>query len=254
MRAAEGFGTAERRELPPLGWLGTLALFGAAAILLWVATRLGVPAASRVLGVEPMVGWLVVSSLAVFTPLLLTALLLLRQEGRLAGPRAWRERLRFRRMTRRDWAWGVGGLIAVGAASALVQTTLARGLGAADLHPPFLALEPLGPGRYWILAAWLPAWLLNVLGEEILWRGVVLPRQEAALGSTAWLANGCGWLLFHLAFGWQIVLVLLPILFVLPWVAQRRQNTWTAVLIHAGLNGPGFLAVAFGLAGGGMDG
>lgn len=248
MRAADELAAARETELPPLGWLGTLALFGGAAIVLWLATRLGVPAASRTLGVEPVVGWLVVSSLAVFTPLLLTALLLLRQEGRLAEPHVWRERLRFRRMTRRDWAWGVGGLVAVGAASTLAQAALERGFGAGDLHPPFMTLEPLGPGRYWILAAWLPAWLLNVLGEEILWRGVVLPRQEAALGSSAWLANGCGWLLFHLAFGWQLLLVLLPILFVLPFVAQRRQNTWTAVLIHAGLNGPGFLAVAFGLA------
>jgi hypothetical protein len=73
----------------------------------------------------------------------------------------------------------------------------------------------------------------------------MLPRQEASLGSQAWLANAVGWLLFHSAFGWQLCLLLVPILVILPYVVQRRQNSWVAVIIHAGLNGPGFVAVAF---------
>ena len=46
--------------------------------------------------------------------------------------------------------------------------------------------DPLTPGRYWLLAAWVPCWVLNIMGEEILWRGVMVPRQEAALGRRAW--------------------------------------------------------------------
>jgi len=71
-----------------------------------------------------------------------------------------------------------------------------------------------------------------------------MPRQEMALGRWAWLANGIGWMLFYVA----IFVALWPILFVLPYVVQHRRNSWIGVIVHAGLNGPGFLAVAFGLA------
>jgi len=36
-------------------------------------------------------------------------------------------------------------------------------------------------------------------------------------------------------------------LFILPYIVQRRRNSWVGVAIHAGVNGPGFVAVAFGL-------
>jgi hypothetical protein len=32
--------------------------------------------------------------------------------------------------------------------------------------------------------------VLNIVGEEFVWRGVVLPRQEVAFGGRAWLVNG----------------------------------------------------------------
>src|SRR5215510_4699098 len=43
--------------------------------------------------------------------------------------------------------------------------------------------------RYWILGAWLPFFVLNIVGEEFTWRGVALPRQEAAFGGSG-LAGG----------------------------------------------------------------
>ena len=117
----------------------------------------------------------------------------------------------------------------------------------ANLHPAFMAFEPLGPGRYWILGAWLPFFVLNIVGEEFVWRGVVLPRQEAAFGERAWLVNGAFWLLFHAAFPWQVLLTLVPITLILPKIVQRRHNIWPGMIIHAGFGGMGFLALAFGL-------
>jgi membrane protease YdiL (CAAX protease family) len=61
------------------------------------------------------------------------------------------------------------------------------------------------------------------------------------------MANALGWGVFHLAFGTALLAVLVPILVILPWLAQRTRNSWVGVAIHAGLNGPGFLAVAFGV-------
>lgn len=81
----------------------------------------------------------------------------------------------------------------------------------------------------------------------VLWRGVILPRQEAQFGQKAWLINALDWSLFHVAFGWQLGLTLLPILLVLSYLVQKSQNSWVGVIIHAAINGPGFIAVAFGL-------
>jgi membrane protease YdiL (CAAX protease family) len=111
-----------------------------------------------------------------------------------------------------------------------------------------MAFEPLGPGRYWILGAWLPFFVLNIVGEEFAWRGVALPRQEVVFGRRAWLVNGILWLLLHAAFPWQVLLTLVPITLILPYVVQRRRSTWAGIVIHAGFGAMGFLALAFGLA------
>jgi membrane protease YdiL (CAAX protease family) len=119
--------------------------------------------------------------------------------------------------------------------------------GPMDHQPPFMSFEPLTPGRYWILLIWFPFWVLNIMGEEILWRGTMLPRQELAFGKWTWLFHGMGWGVFHIAFGWQLLITLLPILFVQSYVVQRRKNTWVGVIIHGVINGPTFLAIAFGI-------
>jgi hypothetical protein len=45
----------------------------------------------------------------------------------------------------------------------------------------------------------------------------------------------------------MLVLALLPTLILLPWAVQRARNSTVGLLLHAGLNGPGFIAVALGL-------
>lgn len=233
--------------VPPMGLLQGFVLFGAGALLLGLSTRLVIPAVSDGTAMEPVVAWFLVGGMLVFLPILLTGLFLLRQESRGSTARRWSARLRFRRMNRTDWAWGIGALIVIGLLTGSIQVLMGLFLDDPNLHPPFMAFEPLAPGRYWILGAWLPFWVLNIMGEEIVWRGVMLPRQEVALGDHAWMANAGGWLIFHVAFGWQLLLLLTPIIFVLPYVVQKRKNSWIAVLIHGGLNGPAFVAIALGL-------
>lgn len=150
-------------------------------------------------------------------------------------------------MNRADWFWSVGSIFIIGVLSFLIIKVLESLIGNVENQPPFMYFEPLTPGRYWILLIWFPYWLLNILGEEILWRGVILPRQELVFGKNTWLINGLFWGIFHIAFGWQLLITLLPILFIQSFVVQRRQNTWIGVVIHGGINGPSFLAIAFGI-------
>jgi membrane protease YdiL (CAAX protease family) len=247
---ANGFETREGPEpnqVPPLGLVGSVALFGAGALLLFLTTRVAVPVFVSATGAETIVMWFLAASIVLFGPLLLTAALLLYRErdpGRLGSLRA---RLWLRRMNGGDWLWAVGGLAAVGVLTGGIGALLRILQVEKNLHPSFMAFEPLGPGRYWILGAWLPFFVLNIVGEEFVWRGVALPRQEVAFGGRAWLVNGTLWLLFHAAFPWQVLLTLVPITLILPYVVQRRHSTGAGLVIHAGFGAMGFLVLAFGL-------
>lgn len=215
---------------------------------MWIATHLAIPYFSSHTSVESIVWWFVFGGFGVFLPLVLVGFFLLKSEPSHFDRLLITSRLRFRPMTASDWCWGFGGLLAVGISSALLIQGMKFVLGDVSLQPSFMAFMPLSSGRYWILVAWLPFWILNIMGEEFLWRGILLPRQEIVFGKRAWLVNSMGWLLFHLAFGLTLLITLLPIVFILPYIVQRRRNTWVGVLIHAGLNGPAFVAVALGLA------
>ena len=92
----------------------------------------------------------------------------------------------------------------------------------------------------------LPYWLLNIGGEEFFWRGVLLPRQEKTFEDKTWILPGTGWTIFHLAFGWQLLIMLLPLLYIEPYVVQMTQNTWTGVFLHGAINSPSFIAIALG--------
>lgn len=225
----------------------SLAIFGTASIALILGTRLLIPFLSAATGLEPVVFWFIVAGLGIFTPLLITAALILKREGALFQPGFWSGRLRFRYMNMGDWLWSLGAIVVIGAMSSGVMKGLEIIAGPMDHQPPFMSFEPLTPGRYWILLIWFPYWVLNIMGEEILWRGTMLPRQELAFGKWTWLFHGIGWGLFHIAFGWQLLITLLPIIFVQSYVVQRRKNTWVGVIIHGVINGPTFLAIAFGL-------
>jgi len=220
-----------------------VALFLGGGILVWGVVHAGVPALARE-GVEPMVAWMLLTLPFVFFPILCGGLWLLRVEG---GDAGWRERLWLRRPTARDWASGLVALVAMGLASgAMFSLCAAVGL---DPNPPFARhVEPLGVGRLWIVGLWAVYWPVNILGEELVWRGILLPRMAARLGGGGWALNAVLWGAFHVGFGPGNLLVLVPTLVLVPWLAQRRRSTWLAVLLHAGLSGPGFAALALGFA------
>lgn len=239
----------QKPDLPlrKLGIPDSLLIFVGAGILMHLQTKFVIPWLSRITGMEIIFFWFVVGGLGIFMPLILLGVFLLKKEGVWCRPGLWRDRLRFRRMGRKEWIWCVAGLAAVSLLSGLALKGVELVAGQFDHSPPFMAFEPLSKGRYWLLLVWLPYWILNIFGEEFLWRGVMLPRQEAALGKYAWLFHGFGWGLFHVAFGWQLLVTLLPLIFIQSLVVQKTQNSWTGVIMHAAMNGPAFIAISLGL-------
>ena len=93
------------------------------------------------------------------------------------------------------------------------------GLRAQLISSPALALVPI------IL-------VLNILSEELFWRGMILPRQELVHGDVTFLVHGSLWALTHVFQYW----LLLPILIgsiALSFGVQRTKNTWVGVIAHA---------------------
>ena len=233
--------------LKKLGVISSFSIYIPAALLMFVLTKFLIPYLSELTGIETVFFWFVVAGLGIFIPLIITGILILSAEGFKISKATWNKRLRFRRITSKDLVWGISGLILVGLLSAMMMKGLELVVGKFDHSPAFLSFEPITKGRYWLLLVWFPYWILNILGEEFLWRGVMLPRQEIAFGKNAWVIHGFGWGLFHIAFGWQLLITLIPMIFIQSYIVQRVKNTWIGVLMHAGLNGPSFIAISLGL-------
>lgn len=234
-------------DLKKLGFVSSFSIYIPAAILMFALTKYLIPYLSKITGQETILFWFIVAGLGVFTPLIITAIMILKSEGFNISKSTWTKRLRFRKITTKDLLWSIAGLILVGVFSGVIIKVLELIIGKFDHSPAFMSFEPLTKGRYWLLLIWFPYWILNILGEELLWRGVMLPRQEITFGKHAWLIHGLGWGLFHIAFGWQLLITLIPIIFILPYIVQKTKNSWVGVIIHGGLNGPSFIAICFGL-------
>jgi len=234
------------KELKGMGLVFSFVIFGSAALLIFLLTKFLIPFLSKTTGQETILFWFIVAGLGVFLPLIVTAIIILKSEGYNLSIKTWTERLRFTRITKNDLIWSIGGLVLVLILSGLIMKGLELLVGKFDHSPPFMSFEPLSAGRYWLLAIWFPYWILNILGEEILWRGVMLPRQEISFGKHAWFIHAFGWGLFHIAFGWQLLITLIPIIFVQSYVVQKTKNSWTGVIMHGGINGPSFIAISLG--------
>lgn len=184
------------------------------------------------------------------------------QEG---GGMSWhdlRARFRLHRMTRQDWLWTVGGFLFAFLAGGMLAGA-ARQLIAAfpAIAPPAFFPPILDPrvtlstavftdfvgaslvGNWGVFILYAVALFFNIFGEELWWRGLILPRQELAHGRRAWGIHGLLWLLFHVPFYPWAAVSLLPICLTIAYVSQRRQNTTPAIIMHWLYNGLPLLLV-----------
>ena len=103
---------------------------------------------------------------------------------------------------------------------------------------PFQGIEKL------LLLVWFPMFFFNIVGEEILWRGYIQNRME---GKYTWLLCSFLWSVFHIPFGFDIIIMALPALLIIPYIFYKRNNTLIAIIIHGVYNGPLFILIALGL-------
>jgi CAAX protease family protein len=72
----------------------------------------------------------------------------------------------------------------------------------------------------------------TVLGEELLFRGLLLPRMRGAFGRADWLANGLLFAVYHLHMPWVIPKALLDS-FALAYPTRRYRSAWLGILVHS---------------------
>jgi membrane protease YdiL (CAAX protease family) len=237
--------------------LQVLAIWAAAALPMGILGWIVAPALAPDIRSNPIGAVLVrygVLTLGLVWMFVLSLILVRREEGNIQWA-TLRRRLRLN--TPRDprngeprprlWLWAIPLLVLVALWGILVGPRLGQLWGALV---PALA-EPAGfslgsvlgtpAGRELFVGAWavLALFALNavfnsVLGEELLFRGVLLPKMNAAFGRWDWLANGLLFGLYHLHQPWSMFgsIGSGALLYALP--AKRFRSTWMSIIVHSG--------------------
>ena len=72
------------------------------------------------------------------------------------------------------------------------------------------------------------------LGEEFLFRGVLLPKMEGVFGKWDWVANGVLMGIYHLHQPWGILGNVIVSVFLYSLPSKRFRCTWMAIITHSG--------------------
>ena len=88
-------------------------------------------------------------------------------------------------------------------------------------------------GAWGLFGLWAVMAVFNtVLGEELLFRGVLLPRMRGAFGDRDWLANGILFGLYHVHVPWAITSAILdgPMN---AYFTKKYRSAWIGIAVHS---------------------
>jgi membrane protease YdiL (CAAX protease family) len=129
----------------------------------------------------------------------------------------------------------------------LVVIPLILALAAEELIPrvampenrDFATLLESDAGKAFLDGAWgwygliVAFFLFNtMLGEELLFRGFLLPRMNGVFGRGDWVANGVLFAGYHLHVPWVIPAGLLDT-FILAYPSKRYRSAWIGIAVHS---------------------
>jgi CAAX protease family protein len=101
-------------------------------------------------------------------------------------------------------------------------------------------------GAWQVLALFIVLGIFNtVLGEELLFRGILLPRMGGVFGRRDWVANGLLFGLYHLHQPWTIFNSILTGL-LYAWPSRRFRSAWMGIAVHS-IETVFFVFIALGL-------
>ncbi|UCG02766.1 MAG: CPBP family intramembrane metalloprotease [Candidatus Heimdallarchaeota archaeon] len=206
------------------------------------------------LGLPIFVNYFIIYATLPMLLLLLASIIAYQREGNEMTWMDFTQRFRLKRMTGRDWLWtillflimflsvGILSFTSIIIASFLPPPTfwpdelnpLKRSDSMGTIPTEFVG-QPL-PGNWWVVIVLFISLIIATFGEELWWRGYILPRQELEHGEKTWIIHGILWGLFHFFLPWNLI-ALLPGTITLSYVAQKLKNTWPAIIAHGLANG-----------------
>jgi membrane protease YdiL (CAAX protease family) len=185
-----------------------------------------------------------------FAVIFIISLIAFRMENPAYSWALFKERYRLNKIDKKTFIWIIGlslfiliayvSLTFTGKLLSTIPWLAPPSFFPAEINPNKLMISgvfmdtPLS-GKWWIIPIYFLGWFLNIFGEEFLWRGFILPRQEIMYGKYAWLIHGSIWTLWHIFWKWNL-LIILPVAFSIPFVVQKTKNTWTGIIAHGIVN------------------
>src|SRR5215217_6881825 len=73
----------------------------------------------------------------------------------------------------------------------------------------------------------------TILGEELLFRGLLLPRMQGVFGRFDWVANGVLFALYHLHLPWVIPETLLIDTLAMAYPSRRYRSALIGIIVHS---------------------
>lgn len=73
----------------------------------------------------------------------------------------------------------------------------------------------------------------TVIGEELLFRGVLLPRMKGVFGKRDWIANGALFAIYHLHQPWSMPGSVVEGIFLEAYPSRRFQSAWIGIMVHS---------------------
>jgi uncharacterized protein len=237
--------------------LSVLAIWAAAALPMGILGWIVAPAVAPDIRSNPVGAVLIrygALTLGLIWMFVLSLILVYREEGDLRWS-TLRRRLQLNsprdrqsgEPRRKLWLWVIPLLILVALWGILVGPRLTQLWGSVFptlAEPARFSLNSVlaSPGgREQFVGAWavLAMFALNALfnsflGEELLFRGVLLRRMNGVFGRWDWLANGVLFGLYHLHQPWSMLgsIGSGALLYALP--AKHFRSTWMSIIVHSG--------------------
>jgi membrane protease YdiL (CAAX protease family) len=89
-------------------------------------------------------------------------------------------------------------------------------------------------GAWWFFGLYVANALFNtILGEELLFRGVLLPRMEGVFGKWNWVANGVLFGFYHVHQPWGILGSVVRGILLYAFPSWRFRSTWIGIIVHS---------------------
>jgi uncharacterized protein len=231
-------------EITQLSKRAILAIWAAAALPMAALAWLVAPVLEDRFsgeGVVPMAKALVVSlAIGLVWQFVLVMVLVAREQGTLRWATTrqalWLRSPRSPRSGRvggRIWLILIPLILVFGAVHELIPTI------AAPENREFATVFESDAGKEFLSGAWgwygliLVMFLFNTaLGEELLFRGFLLPRMNGAFGRGDWVANGLLFTGYHLHVPWAMPATLLD-MFLLAYPSKRYRSAWIGIAVHS---------------------